>query len=71
MNWNSRNKDMLKFYIKLFVFQTIMFSLMYYIFKLDNGSNKIDMRPLAIFGYILSITITFIIPMFKLFFKKQ
>lgn len=55
------------FYIKLLIFQTILFALLWVIFYFDGLTNngKLVWKPMLVTFYIISVIITFIIPMIK------
>jgi hypothetical protein len=55
---------MKKFYWKLLVFQTIMYSFIYTLFCFDK-----ELKFVLIF-YTISVLITFIIPMIRMYRKK-
>jgi hypothetical protein len=60
---------MKKFLWKLLLFQSIFYVLLYLIGYLENNLNplgRIVYKALVIFGYSISILVTFIIPMIKL-----
>jgi hypothetical protein len=64
---------MKKFYWKLLIFQTIMYGFIYTLFCFDkkhNGESKgLELKFVLIF-YTISVLITFIIPMIRLYKKK-
>lgn len=55
------------FYIKLLIFQTILFTLLWMIFYFNGLTNngKLIWKPMVVIFYIISVIITFIIPMIK------
>jgi hypothetical protein len=64
---------MKKFLWKLLLLQSIFYVLLYLIGYLENGLTplrRIVYKPLVIFGYSISILVTFIIPMIKLHKKE-
>lgn len=63
-------KDMRIFLFKMFVFQTIFYSLFYLVAYLDSGvltnDGKLVWKPMVISFYSLSLILTFVIPMIKI-----
>jgi len=64
-------KDMIKFYLKLLVFQIIFYSL-FALMSISNGvtnDGKIVIPWMALTFFIVSVLVTVIVPLFKLFQK--
>lgn len=61
------------FNFKLLIFQTIFYSLLWYVFYIENtltNDGKIFWKPMVITFYIISVLVTFVMPMIKEFKKK-
>ena len=64
---------MINFHFKLLVYQTIFYTLLYFVFYLENSLTivgKIYWKPMVILFYIISVLVTFIIPIIKIIKKK-
>jgi len=63
---------MKKFYIKLLIFQTIIYALFWCMGYSDalTENGKILFKPILIIGYSISVLLTFVIPMIKEYKKK-
>jgi hypothetical protein len=60
------------FYVKLLIFQTIIYALFWFIGYSDalTENGKILFKPILIIGYSISVLLTFVIPMIKEYKKK-
>jgi hypothetical protein len=60
------------FYFKLLIFQTIIYALLWCMIYSDGltQDGKISFKPLLITFYLISVLLTFVIPMIKEFKKK-
>ena len=59
--------DMLKFYFKLLIFQTILYASLYFVVYGDSltSDGKVVWVPIVVLGYCASVLFTFIIPVIK------
>ena len=62
------------FHFKLLIFQTIFYSLLWYVFYIEDSltnDGKIVWKPMVITFYSISVLVTFIIPMIKEYNKNN
>ena len=68
----NNTKEIKSFLYKLLMLQTIFYIDMYFMVKYTiSEHNNIDMTPLVIIGYCISIAMTFVLPMRLLYLKNK
>ncbi len=70
----KHQEEMKSFFIKFFIFQTIFYALIYSISFIDNSlthDGKIFYKPMTVIFYAISITFTFILPMYKIIINER